>query len=470
MGGSGGRWERWRHAWPLSQPRAEGAAVLLAIPILLSIAIWNRFPLIFYDTGAYILQGLGGAFVEERSPVYSLFLPATGGFLSLWLVAIAQAAMTAFVMVETARALAPRATLPVFLLIAAVLCVITGMPWYAGQIEPDSFTAVVVLAFYLLLFHGSALSRGRRIALFLIAAVAIACHPSHLVLAVGLIACALLYWIAARRGIDWPPAHVALPALSLALAVVLIVTANFAFTGQIFISRAGPSFVFARLVQDGIVMRTLEDTCPQSGYRLCAYVNEMPRTADQWMWDKDTPFKKLKGIEGTNAESERIILDSLRRYPLMHVRTAASDTARQFSQFKTGDQLEPQEWVLYPIFKRLVPRQLDAYMHARQQKGEFDFRRWNAIHVTVGWISIIVLAAMLFFFLGARRHRQAVFLGFIFLGLWGNAAVCGALSNPHDRYQSRIVWIASFALALSASRGWRRGLRGDGESGTPSAS
>jgi len=77
---------------------------------------------------------------------------------------------------------------------------------------------------------------------------------------------------------------------------------------------------------------------------------------------------------------------------------------------------------------------------------------------------------MLFFFLGAGRHRQAVFLGFIFLGLLGNAAVCGALSNPHDRYQSRIVWIAPFALALSLSRGWRRGLPRPAESGTPSAS
>ena len=58
MGGSDGRWERWRQALPLSQPRVEAAAIVLTIPILLSIAIWNRFPLIFYDTGAYVWQGL----------------------------------------------------------------------------------------------------------------------------------------------------------------------------------------------------------------------------------------------------------------------------------------------------------------------------------------------------------------------------------------------------------------------------
>jgi hypothetical protein len=236
------------------------------------------------------------------------------------------------------------------------------------------------------------------------------------------------------------------------LGVVLIVAANFGYTRQIFVSRAGPVFVFARLVQDGIVLRLLEDTCPQSGYKLCAYKDEMPRTADQWLWDRDTPFKTLKGFAGTTDESERIIFDSLKRYPMMHLRTAAADTWRQFSLFRTGDQLEPQEWVLYPTFKALVPHQAASYMAARQQKGLFDFRIWNEIHLAAGWISIVLLAGLLAFMLATGRHRQALFLGFILVALWGNAAVCGALSNPHDRYQSRVIWLAPFALALAGAR------------------
>ena len=38
------------------------------------------------------------------------------------------------------------------------------------------------------------------------------------------------------------------------------------------------------------------------------------------------------------------------------------------------------------------------------------------------------------------------------LALLGNAAVCGIISNPHDRYGSRIVWIAAFAVAMAT---WR---------------
>ena len=41
--------------------------------LFLGVAFWNGFPLMFYDTGAYLEQGLSGAFLVERSPVYSPF-------------------------------------------------------------------------------------------------------------------------------------------------------------------------------------------------------------------------------------------------------------------------------------------------------------------------------------------------------------------------------------------------------------
>ena len=93
------------------RPLYEVGVGLLLCPILLSVAIWNGFPIIFYDTGAYMLQGLGHVFIAERSPVYSLFLEVAGGRESLWLVAIAQCLMTAFVITEFARALRPSLSL-----------------------------------------------------------------------------------------------------------------------------------------------------------------------------------------------------------------------------------------------------------------------------------------------------------------------------------------------------------------------
>src|SRR6476646_273526 len=101
---------------PLTNPLWEAVAVIGLCPLLLAVALWNGFPLIFYDTGAYMMQAFGDKFVPERSPVFSLFILFAGGGTSLWLVATLQALMVSFVMVQMARALAPRLALPLLLL------------------------------------------------------------------------------------------------------------------------------------------------------------------------------------------------------------------------------------------------------------------------------------------------------------------------------------------------------------------
>jgi hypothetical protein len=467
-----------RHDWrgalaralvaPVKGLAAEMLAAVLLCPLLLSVAIWNRFPIIFYDTGAYLLEGLGRVFLAERSPVYSLLLDYTGASASLWIVALLQALMTAFVIVQTQRAVAPRIGLGVLFGTVAILVLLTGLPWYVGQIEPDCFAAIAVLSFYLLAFHPEPIAGWRGRALVAIAALAISAHSSHLLLGAGLFLSIFTYRLAQKlfRADDWPRVALLRPAVSCVLGLLLIVGSNDVLTGKLFVSRAGPSFVFARLLQDGIVMRLLDDTCPKSGYRLCAYKAVLPRTADQWLWGRASPFLDMNRFEGTNAESTRIIWDSLARYPALQAEWAISDAVRQFGMFKTGDQIEPQEWILSRPLGQFVPNQIHAYLSARQQQGEFDFRPINRIDVPVGWLSLAGLSLALAAALRRRHRKRALFFGFVLAALAGNAAICGALSNPHDRYQSRVIWLAPFALLLIAGDQPIFALRGWGESGT----
>lgn len=451
---------------PLSDTIAEAVAVLVLCPVLLAVALWNRFPIIFYDTGAYVLQGLGDIFVEERSPVYSLFLWVSGAGESLWLVALLQAVLTAFVVVQTARAIAPKLPIVALVAIFAALDIFTALPWYVGQIQPDCFTAIGVLCIYLLAFHAETLGRTRRTAIWLIAALAIAVHPSHLVLAAGLVLATIAYKaVAITRDASWPNARIRYAAAALLLGVMTVIASNFGYTQKIFVSRAGPVFVFARVLQDGIVMRLLDDTCPQSGYNLCAYKDDLPRTADQWLWGAQSPFLKLHRFEGTTGESERILWASLKRYPLMHLAAATDDSIRQFAMFRTGDQIEPQQWILFSDMDRLIPNQMRAYLTARQQSAGIDFAPLNRLHVPFGWLSMALLLLAFICALWIGASRAAILPGFVLVALIGNAIVCGMLSNPHDRYQSRLIWLAPFALALLAAER-PVALRQRAESGT----
>jgi hypothetical protein len=93
-------------------------------------------------------------------------------------------------------------------------------------------------------------------------------------------------------------------------------------------------------------------------------------------------------------------------------------------------------------------------MHAaRQQHGELRFTEINRIHEPVAWAAIALLPLLMF--LGLRSGEFAALgrlAATVTLALLANAAFCGVISNPHDRYGSRITWIAVFGVALAV---WR---------------
>ncbi len=454
----------------LDNPLNEILAVALLIPILLSVAIWNGFPVIFYDTGAYLLEGLGHVFIPERSPVYSLFLKYAGAGASFWWVAFVQALMTSFVITEFARAQVPKMRLVTLLGIGLLLVALTGLDWNVVEIEPDFMAALVILSLYLLAFHAGSLGIVRSGLVLAIAILATASHSSHLGLAAGLtLALALLRlapYLFRKMTVQIAQPNVGLPFATFLLGLCLVLAANYDFTKQVFVSRAGPVFVFARVLQDGIVKRLLDDTCPGSHYALCAYKDRLPDRGDAWLWDKPSPFNLLGRFKGTAPEAQRIVFESIKRYPFAHLKAALVDTILQFGMFRTGDQIEPQEWVLLLPMHKLIPAQMSAYMNARQQQGQIHFLAIVSIDEAVGVLSLIGLIFLMHRTAKERTWNEFLLPAFVLVALIGNAAICGTFSGPHDRYQSRVIWLPTFVLALEAARRRPFSLRKPVESGT----
>jgi len=257
-----------------------------------------------------------------------------------------------------------------------------------------------------------------------------------------------------------------LPATSaLLLSLALILAANYVLTRQIFLTRAASPFVFARLMQDGIIKRLLDDTCPQSGYSLCASRSRLKTRADAWLWAPDSLFRVEGGFRGDHREESRMIADSMARYPFAQLKAALTDSVRQFFTFKTGDGIESQARILKPELQKMTPAQLPAYLGARQQQGHFRFAALNMIHVTVGALSLLGLAVLLQRAAIRRRWEESALPGLVLVALIGNAIVCATFSNPHDRYQSRIIWLPTLVLALAQARN-PKSLRAIAESGT----
>jgi len=457
-------------ARPVQGARACALAVGILSLMFLSVAMWNGFPLIFYDTGAYVLEGLGHVFLVERAPVYAELLFLAGARFSLWPIVVLQALMTSAMILAVARAEVPGLTLRGVGIIGAILSVFTGLAWYVGQVEPDIFTPMVMLGTWLLLFRSDRLSKAALRWVIGLTGLAVACHPSHLGLLGGLLICAALLKLVARRHKNLPRPDLKRGLIGLVVALALIVAGNFVLTGKLFIAKSGSVFLFARLMQDGIVQRLMNDTCPPAGaekWRLCAFKNRLPKSANAWLWGERSGFRALGGFsnEKQQEEDRRVVVESLKRYPVMHLQAAAYDSLLQFLQFKTGDGIEPQLSIMEPNFKLTIPKQLPAYREARQQQGLIRFKTLNLIHVPVGAMSVLGLLLLLQHAAARRAWETASLPALVLLGLIGNAIICGTFSNPHDRYQSRIVWLPTLVLLLAVTRD-RRALQPVPESGT----
>ena len=453
-------------AAPLSKLTAEIAAIMLLCPVFLHAALWNGFPFVFFDTGAYVLEGFGHFFVPERSPVYSLFLLYAGGRASLWTVALVQCLMTAFAVVEFARAVRPQTGLWEMLAIGVALALFTSIAWCAGDIEPDCMTPILALALYLLAFRAQQVGWVRGVLLLCVAAFATGAHPANLGLSAGLVAGVAAAKLASLVWRWLPRPNLLVPALAFALGLGLVLTANYSLTHKLFVSRSGAVFLTARLMGDGIVKRTLDDICPTRHLKLCAYKDRLSSTADNWLWGEESSFNKLGRFKGTEKESRMVAAESFRRYPLTSLGTGLWQSFRQFWMFRTGDGIAPQQWVLDTEFKNFLPRQFKAYQDARQQHDVVRFTPVNVVHYPLALLSLIWLFVVLWQAVKRRQWDRAALPAFVFLALIGNALVCGLFSGPHDRYQSRLIWLPALVLLLTERPRLELTLRRSVESGT----
>ena len=435
-------------AWMLSS-----ALMVLALTIP---ALWNGFPLIFPDTGGYLTRPIEGTLELGRSALYGLFLYAGIPF-AFWPNVVVQAAMIVWLVVLSLRTLGRGHRPWLALGITAALTVGTSLPWLTGLLLPDVLFPVAVLALYLLAFRADRLATWERVVLACMIAFAIASHMAAAGLCAAMIAA--LYLLTRIERLALPKPRLTFAACSVAAGIALCPISNWAITGSFALTPGGSSFLFGRLVEDGIVARYLDERCPDAALRLCAYKASLPDEADDWLWDPDSPFRKLGGWQGLEGEQREIILATLARYPLMHATAAAADTMQQLISFQTEVSLANNEPTLETFADR-VPQLFPKLMGARQQNGRINVSALNLVHVPLAALAIAGLACALIF---RRRLHVAPELNAFFLtvmlSLCINAAVCALLSHSVDRYQSRLVPLAVFAMALLVADRWHASVK-----------
>jgi hypothetical protein len=428
------------------------AAVVIPL-LLLAPAIWNGYPLLEYDTGGYLARWYEGYLEPSRSTVYGIYLHL-GKDSFFWLNLAFQALLTLWILQLTLRMLDMAQPLRL-LAIAVILTLSTALPWLASMLLTDIFAGLAVLALFILVVHNGRLSTFEKILLFLYTSFAAATHTATFGVLFGL--CCAGWIVKPWLGPRLPVAGLVQGCLTLAAGAAMLLAANYALSGRLAWTPGGAGVSFGRMMQDGIVARYLNDHCDKIKLKLCPYRNQLPPTADDFLWGKDSVFNKLGRFEGMNDEMEFIATEALAAYPLWQTEAAAEATAEQLVQVGTGEGTTG--WIphTYGIIERYLPEQVKAMRAARQQHWNIKFAAINWVHIPAALASMLLLVGIVLAAMWRRRLDDVELLATtVCVALLGNAFICGVISGPHNRYGARMVWIATFVVLIAAARSLAR--------------
>ena len=452
------------------------------VAILLWPVAWNGGPLGFPDTEAYYEQGgaaldyvgerLGldfatpidtgpgaaeGATVVERtgrmpnirSVPFAIGTNLTVRAVGLMGPVIVLAALTAWLILLAVRHLPPwRAALA-----ALVAAGATTLPFYASQIMADVTAGWLILIACLIALR-PAMGGWTIAAVLALAFLSIASHYSHVPLGMALMPALGLVLLVRRR---WGLA--AAVQLPLVLAMGLNVAVGKLTTGGVSLAPARLPILLARTLADGPGGAYLEEVCPEAGWTLCEVYDEFPTSVRDALWGPDSIANRAS-VEQRRAiarEEVPLVLSVLRAYPVEQGTALARNAVAQLGLIGMDDvrrtEIEIEGHREAEVALERLPRGADVLVMEQVQ--------WGA--VAAGLLGLVVAL-----WRGGPGVRPAIAL--LALGLATNAAVCGGLSAPADRYQGRVIWtlvLLGLALALGPREarepeGWildRRGRR-----------
>jgi hypothetical protein len=438
--------------------------ILIITIMLLGAAFYNGYPLVYSDTGTYIFSAYDWKVPGDRPITYGLFILFCSLGWSLWLPVLVQCVLLAWLLQMLLKPLVQpflqeRCSVGMLSLVG-VLCAISPLPWYAGQLMPDIFTAMQLLIVAIVFTHQN-ISRSHWFALGSLFVLCSIVHFSNLF--IGFITIAVwsaLHWRkTAQSALFFQKRRAAILLVWCIAAFLILPTVNWLVERQFSLGKGGFTFIMGRMVDSGLLKMYLDDHCQTATepYRLCQYKDSLPDNSRAFHWDLKSPLNKEGGWGAPEAEYRAIVFGTLTspKYIALHCWKSLIATPSQLMQNAIGSGLD-YGWYKSPesppaqAVKMHYPHEFNEYKASRQaenlwgQSINFDFL--NSINFWVLLATAIGLLLILSGLDGGGALYPVVVL--LLIGVIANAFVTANLAVICDRFSPRVTWLLTLCVGV----------------------
>ncbi len=334
-----------------------------------------------------------------------------------------------------------------------------SFPFYVAYLMPDIFAPVLILVCATLYAYGPDMRFGEILLAAAIGLVAILVHPSHLLIAAGMVPVLLVGSLLARRR-GWWIAPLVVGVLALGGAGERLL---FRSLVKVVAKSEATYFPFltARTIADGPGLAYLERHCPDPDIPTCKLYAALSVSDDPMrLTASNIIFKRgpeLGSFRELSAEDQKAVaayeLDFVRAVvredPVGVGISLLSNTLHQASRNSIKMTI-PEPHGVEKAARDYPEAGLD---HGRMIVDLSWMPAVETVHVAVYSVSLVIIAGLVLW-PGWIDWQVRLFALAILVGILVNAFVCGAISQPADRYGGRVIWLLPMLATTLALFAW----------------
>ncbi len=411
--------------------------IFFASILLIAGAIYNQFPVLNYDSGAYIYNAYANELPFDRPVFYSYFIKFISLKKNLWLVVFSQSLIISFLLVQLLNYFFSQQKYSFLIIFLTAFS--SQLIWNIAYLTPDIFTSISFLCIILILISKNSYLSILYHCIFFISLIM---HNANILICI--IFCSIILFISFFLSSLKPFYSKTASSIFIIICAYLFSSSIiYKETGNFTMSKGSHAFMVAKTDELGILEPFLNEHCAKNKYLLCEYKNQLPHHFEKFLFEGEQGvFHKVGSWKNTSEEFNKIIKDILMSHTFRNklIQKISFCVLKQLTLTNVYDDVAPYLEDSNPYWKinEHYSHQLSAYLNSKQSKNTLpisSFNNWYKIFIPI----CLIVSILFLFFIKNKRVKYFFYVVILFVII--NAVISGTFTTVFSRLNSRVIWL-----------------------------